>query len=81
MRVEYRSLGGSWTDVGWIDTPNDGDEQIAFFSREASAGAGADRFREGIIEVRYYGRSPGFNDTLLAEFSFRIQAYADATDF
>lgn len=80
VRMEYKLAGTGWIDLGWTDTPNDGMEATASFSTQAEAGAGADQFREKVAQIRYYGRSPGFNDTLLAEFQFRIQAYAEGTD-
>ena len=80
VRMEYKLAGTGWIDLGWTDTPNDGMEATASFSTQAEAGAGADQFREKVVQIRYYGRSPGFNDTLLAEFQFRIQAYAEGTD-
>jgi len=84
VRIIYRLVAadgthiGSDVNLGWQPA---GPGDVASFSRSASAGAGADQFRGGTIEVDFYGRANGFNDTLLATFQYRVEAYADGANF
>jgi len=84
VRIVYRLVAadgthiGSDVNLGWQPA---GPGDTASFSRSASAGAGADSFRGGTIEVDFYGRADGFLDTLLATFQYRVEAYADGANF
>lgn len=82
VKMIYRIQGSSNSvDLGWTNTPNVGDGRSVQFSASASAGAGADDFEGRTYEVEFWGRASGYNDTKLATFLLRVEAYADGANF
>lgn len=82
VKIIYRIQGSSSSvDLGWTSTPNAQDGRSATFSASASAGAGADDFEGRTYEVEFWGRASGYNDTKLATFLLRVEAYADGANF
>ena len=79
--IEPIGLVGADIDLGWQSTPSNGIEQSLTLSANASAGAGGEDFNGRVYTVKYYGRADGYDDTLLATFKYRVQAYAEGASF